>query len=158
MEVVSSVLGSKDVKLGSGSMLLASLASGWLFGCVINARVPFFLYVASPCFAGNVLGVLNGVEHLPNGRHWFAQSGCRRGPLKYWRPQAALSAIAVTYPPLPPFSEIHIHIEASLSCWFASCSWMQAQCVEWEQSPFVPHKHATTAGKFLVSCEPDDFM
>ncbi|CAE7599329.1 unnamed protein product [Symbiodinium natans] len=80
--VVSSVLGSKDVKLGSGSMLLASLASGWLFGCVINALV-----------------------------------------CTVWLPTGSLEVLAAT-----GFSFLLVCIML------------------------------LDAGKFLVSCEPDDFM
>ena len=35
-KVVSSILGGREVKMSSGTLLLASLAPGWLIGCVIN--------------------------------------------------------------------------------------------------------------------------
>ncbi|CAE7650187.1 unnamed protein product [Symbiodinium pilosum] len=37
--VVSAVFGGREMKMKGGSLLLASLAPGWLIGCVINALV-----------------------------------------------------------------------------------------------------------------------
>ena len=34
--MVSAVFGGREMKMKGGSLLLASLAPGWLIGCVIN--------------------------------------------------------------------------------------------------------------------------